>query len=219
MQLFILKRWLDSPILLCLLLSLIFAQESFALTTTNLQSATGHSNPLFGPPDPYLAVGKSIAPSSKALSDMGITQAKTVSDMIPDASPSFQQSVTNAMDKGWKVLDNTKLMNGGAHSLPGFSETHGILPTHSLNVPAETPATFAAEVQWAANYFNVMDKLPFAAFWYCMFEFFILRPGIEFYKEDIEADPVGVAADTLSVATVRIVAIAIISFATATFFG
>lgn len=192
---------------------------STMLSPTNLQPAAGHSNPLFGPPDPILEAGKSIAPSAKALAGMGISQAKTVGDMVPDASPSFQQAVTAAMDKGWKVLNEASIMNGGAATLPGFSETHGILPTHNVNVPAETPASFAAEVQWAANYFDVMDKLPFAAFWYCMFEFFILRPGIEFYKEDIEADPVGVLTDTLSVATVRVIAIAIISSLTVVFFG
>jgi hypothetical protein len=192
---------------------------STMLSTTNLQPAVGHSNPLFGPPDPILAAGKSIAPSAKALSDMGITHAKTASDFAPDTSPAFQQTVASVMDKGWKVLNNANIMNGGAPSLPGFSETQGILPTHSLNVPAETPASFAAEVQWAANYFDVMDKLPYAAFWYCMVEFFILRPGIDFYKEDIEADPTGVLADTVAVAGVRVIAIAIISFLTVAFYG
>lgn len=192
---------------------------STMLTPNNLQPAAGHSNPLFGPPDPFLAAGKSIAPSAKALSDMGITQAKAASDIASDTSPAFQQTVAAAMDKGWKLLNNANVMNGGQPSLPGFSETHGILPTHSLNVPPETPASFAAEVQWAANYFDVMDKLPFAAFWYCMVEFFILRPGIDFYKEDIEADPTGVLADTVAVAGVRMIAIAIISFLTVVVYG
>jgi hypothetical protein len=160
-----------------------------------------------------------LQPSAKAFADMGITQAKAASDFAPDTSPAFQQTVSSVMDKGWKVLNNANIMNGGAPSLPGFSETHGILPTHSLNVPAETPASFAAEVQWAANYFDVMDKLPYAAFWYCMVEFFILRPGIDFYKEDIEADPTGVLADTVAVAGVRVIAIAIISFLTVAFYG
>lgn len=189
------------------------------MVTSSIQPAMGHANPLFGPPDPYLAAGKSIAPSAKALVDMGATQAKAATDIIPNASPAFQESVSAAMNKGWKVLDGANIMNGGGSNLPGFSATHGILPTHNINIPAETPATFAAEVAWAAKYFDVMDKLPFAAFWYCMVEFFILRPGIDFYKEDIEADPVGVVSDTVAVAGVRLIAIAIISFLTVVFFG
>jgi hypothetical protein len=195
----------------------LHALLSTMISPTNLQPAVGHSNPLFGPPDPYLAAGKSIAPSAKALADMGITQAKAASDFAPDASPAFQQTISSVMDKGWKVLSNANIR--GAPSLPGFSETHGILSTHSPNVPAETPASFALEVQWAANYFDVMDKLPYAAFWYCMVEFFILRPGIDFYKEDIEADPNGVLADTVAVAGVRVFSIAIISFLTVAFYG
>ena len=189
------------------------------MLSSSLQPATGHANPLFGPPDPYLAAGKSIAPSAKALVDMGITQAKTTSEIVPNASPAFQESVTTAMNKGWKILDSANIMNGGGSALPGFSATHGILPTHNINVPTETPESFALEVAWAAKYFDVMDKLPFAAFWYCMVEFFILRPGIDFYKEDIEADPTGVVSETVAVTGVRVLVIAIISFLTVIFFG
>jgi hypothetical protein len=192
---------------------------STMLTSALKQPAHGHSNPLFGPPDQYLAAGKSIAPSAKALVDMGITHAKAASEMVPDASPAFQESAAAAMNKGYKLLNGANIMNGGGTQLPGFVETKGVLSAHNPNVPAETPASFAAEVQWAAGFFNVMDKLPFVAFWYAMVEFFILRPNVDLYKEDVENDPVGVAVETASVAGVRFLAIAFISTVTVGFFG
>jgi hypothetical protein len=185
-----------------------------------LPEAHGHSNPFFGPPNQYLAAGKSIAPSAKALADMGITHAKAASEMVPDASPAFQESAAAAMNRGWKLLNGANIMNGGvATHLPGFVETKGVLSPHNPNVPAETLSSFASELKWSSGFFNVMDKLPFAAFWYAMVEFFILRPNVDLYKEDVENDPVGVAADTVSIAGVRFLAIGIISTITLGFFG
>lgn len=193
--------------------------EIAAFLSTTLATAIphGHSNPLFGPPDPYLAAGKSIAPSAKALMDMGITTPKTVSEMLPESSEAFQQSVTAAMTKGWKVLDASKINGAGVNHLPGFSDTKGIFGTRM--VPYEDPDTFSAEVKWAAGYFNIMDKLPFVAFYYALAEFFVLRPGVDLYKEEIEDDPEGVLADTISVAIVRVGAFALITMATVLFAG
>jgi hypothetical protein len=187
------------------------------MLSTALQPAHGHSNPLFGSPDPILEAGKSLAPSARAIANMGITHAKSVSEMIPDTSLEFQQKVGAALKQGWKVLDNSDLTGRGGEPLPGFSPTKAILATRT---PApDSPESFAAEVKWAAGYFNVMDKLPFAAFWYAMVEFFILRPNVDLYKEDIEADPLGVTADTVSVAAVRCLAIAIIAIVTVGIYG
>lgn len=193
------------------------SELSTFLSTTFSMAAPVHSNPLFGPPDPYLAAGKSIAPSAKALMDMGITPAKTVNEILPDASEAFQQSVTSAMTKGWKVLDASKIHGTGVNHLPGFKDTQGIFGTRLA--PLEDPDTFSAEVKWAAGYFNVLDKLPFVAFYYALLEFFVLRPGIDLYREEVEDDPDGVLADTIAVATVRFGAFALISMATVLFAG
>jgi len=190
---------------------------STTLSTAVPAIAHGHENPLFGPPDPYLAAGKSIAPSAKALMDMGITPAKTVGEMIPDASEGLKQAVATAASKGYNILDGSKITLTGANHLPGFQETRGIFGSRMQ--PFDTPATFAAEMQWASGYFNVMDKLPFVAFYFALLEFFILRPGVDLYKEDIEEDPEGVMADTISVGIVRVSAFALIAFLTVLFSG
>jgi len=185
---------------------------STTLATAVPTVAQGHSNPLFGPPDPYLAAGKSIAPSAKALMEMGIETPKTVAQMLPDAPEGFQEAVSSAMDKGWKVLDSSKIHGTGVNHLPGFSDTQGILGTRM--VPYEDPGAFTAEVTWAAGYFRIMNKLPFVAFYYALAEFFVLRPGVDLYKEEIEDDPEGAFADAVSVAIVRFGAFALITFVT-----
>jgi hypothetical protein len=194
------------------------------LLSTVIAPAHGHSNPLFGPPDAILAAGKSIAPSAKAMVDLGITQIKTAADILPQedgamTNPDFAQSVQVAMTRGWKVLSDANIMNGGGTHLPGFQETRGILPYHNADLPVETPETFAASVQWSVSLLQVVEKLPYAAFWYAMVEFFILRKGIALYKEDIENDPNGVMMETLTVAGVRMGAFFIIALVTTTIFG
>ena len=192
--------------------------SAFLSTTLAVALPQGHSNPLFGPPDPFLAAGKSIAPSAKALMDLGVfTTPQSVSDMLPEASETLQQSVTAAMAKGWKVLDASKIHGSGVNHLPGFSDTNGIFGTRQ--VPYDDAKSFTAEVKWAAGYFRILDKLPFVAFYYALAEFFILRPGVDLYKEEIEDDPEGVFADTVSVAMVRMGALAFISFVTVLFAG
>jgi hypothetical protein len=193
--------------------------EVSALLSTALSAAIpaahGHANPVFGSPDPYLLAGKSIAPSVKALTDMGIVPAKTVGDLLPDAPEGFQHAVAEAVKKGWNILDTSRIHGSGENHLPGFSDTRGIFGTRM--VPFDTAQSFAAEVQWANNYFSVMDKLPFVAFYYALVEFFILRPGVDLYKEEIEDAPEGVLADTISVGVVRLGAFAVISFLTVLF--
>ncbi|CAJ1966471.1 unnamed protein product [Cylindrotheca closterium] len=193
-----------------------------ALLSTMLvqQPASGHSNPLFGPPDPYLAAGKSIPPSAKALAEFGITPRKTPADFAPDGSPEYLQSIQSAMDRGWKIatIDGIK-PEGSPTTLPGFSETHGILPNHNLNLLPNNPNGFYAQVDWSSKYYAVFDHLPIAIFCYCLVEFFFLRPGIDFYKEEIEADPTGATIDTVAVFGVRMVAVAIVSILTVGFFG
>ena len=198
-----------------------------ALLTTTLSTAIplahGHSNPVFGPPDPYLTAGKSIAPSVQALVDttMGITTktatATDVTNLLPNAAPEFQHSVVEAVKRGWNVLDASRIQGTGQNHLPGFAETRGILGTRMEALAVDSPPTFAAEVQWTNQLLPVLDRLPFVAFYYALVEFFLLRPGVDLYKEEIEDDPEGVAADTLSVAVVRLGAFALISFMTVTF--
>lgn len=169
-------------------------------------AAHGHTQPLWGPPDPYLSAGRSIAPPTKALMDMGIVPADG------SAVESLPANVQTAVSKGWHVLNGDNIKSQSL--LPGFSPTRGILPQHSP-VPEETPETFAAQVEWAARYMNVVDKLPYAALAYGMVEFFLLRPGIDRYKEDVEDEPARAFIETVKVTGVRLGVFFVIAIVTA----
>jgi hypothetical protein len=86
-------------------------------------------------------------------------------------------------------------------------------------VPLETPATFAAQVQWSAGFLNVIDKLPEAVFVHALIEFSILRPNLDLHKEDIESNPGPVWADTIAVTTVRLAMFTVVAAVTTTIFG
>ena len=168
-----------------------------SFTTEPLKPAVEHTQPLWGPPDPYLSAGKSIAPSVKALAEMGIA---------PTDLPT-----------------NHGVLDGAAiHAqtlLPGFSPTRGILPTHVMGLPAETPETFAAQVQWSASFLNVIDQVPTIVFTYALVEFFLLRPNLDLYQEEIRDRPTQVMAGTVAVTGVRVGVFFVIAILTCTVFG
>jgi len=179
------------------------------------QPAHGHSQPLFGPLDPYLAAGKSIAPSARSLADMGVQ--KTSASEVSVASDGMAATVKEALSKGWRVMDGSSIRAETA--LPGFSSTGGILPHHDPRVPEETPETFAAQVEWSVRFLNVVDKIPYAAFLYAMVEFFLLRPNLDLYKEDVEEQPSRAFVETAVVTGVRVAAFALVAVLTLVMFG
>lgn len=175
------------------------------VTTTNVKPATGHSQPLFGPPDPILSAGKSIPPSSKALLELGVD---------PSKSPDLR--VAEGAAGSFPVLDASKF--NPVPLLPGFSPTHGILPV-TTPMPVETPQSVLANTQWSLSFINVIDRLPEVVFIYALVEFVFLRPNLDLYRDDIEVDRGAVAWDFVKVTAVRVTAFAVIAFLTNGLFG
>ena len=173
-----------------------------------LKPAAEHTQPLWGAPDPYLSSGHSIAPSAKSLTDLGVASLDT---------STLTESAQKAASNGWHLLDSTRL--SAENLLPGFSRTGGLLPFHEAGLPAETPETFAAQVEWSARFLNVIDNLPAVAFAYALVEFFLLRPNIDVYQEEIQQEPSEVLSATVAVTSVRMAAFAVISVVTCTVFG
>lgn len=168
-----------------------------SVTVALLKPAAEHTQPLWGPPDPYLSAGKSIAPSAKALAEMGI-------------APTDLQTNGGVVD-GAAIHAQTLL--------PGFSPTRGILPSHVMGLPAETPETFAAQVEWSARFLNVIDQVPTIVFTYVLVEFFLLRPNLDLYQEEIRDQPTQVLAGTVAVTGVRVGVFFVIAILTCTIFG
>lgn len=178
-----------------------------------LKPATGHSQPLWGPPDPYLSAGHSIPPSSNNLNALGVEKVPFTD--LPD-------EIRLAMNEGYKVLDAATIKS--ENLLPGFSPVGGILSPPNPQIPPETLSTFTAQIEWSAKFINVIDHLPEAAFTYALIEFFILRPGIDLYKEDIEMQsdegPTGVlTAEVAAVTGVRLGVFLVVAVLTNLIFG
>ena len=189
-----------------------------------------HTQPLFGPPDPYLTAGESIPPitaGKAALVQMADTLAAgsaagVAADPLSSSSSeaaSMQQHwpelAKQAVQDGIRVLDATALR--AEPVLPGFAPTRNLLPVH--HAPLETPASFAAQVEWSAGFLNVVDKLPEAVFVYCFVEFFFLRPGIDRYKEDVEEEPARAVTESVAVTGVRLAMFVLVAAVTTTIFG
>lgn len=171
-----------------------------------LKPAHGHSQPLFGPPDPWLSTGDSIPPNLKAL---GIDPAPITSD-LPQAK--------EAIEKGLKVVDASTFQAGGGNALPGFTPTRHILP-QAGPVPDITMETFTNQVFGSAKFLRAFENFPKAALAYVIIDFFFLRPDVDLYKEDIEEEPLDVAAETFAVTGVRLGVFFLITLVTLGLFG
>lgn len=189
--------------------------------------AHGHSNPLFGPADPYLQSGRSIAPSLDALSRLGLVSTPaaredgTVGTTGPSGPAAFRPSSSSASNRGSSragtraVLDGSKIVRQGgdaskaatataAATLPGFAETRSLLAPRAEEW--DTFSQFRARIMLNANV-NIpnLDKVPIVVLCYGLVEFFLLRPNTnDLYKEDVEEDPVGVTIETVSDVAVRV---------------
>ena len=185
------RSMLSSPEQLEGLLSTLYA--------SNLQPAHGHSQPLWGPPDPYLTAGKSIPPSMAA------------NLPAPTELPESAQALVN---KGYHVVNGADWH--ALNVLPGFAPTRGFLPGHQA-IP-ETPESFAAQVEWAAGFLNVIDALPYVAFGYALIEFFLLRPNLDVYAEEV-AESGGPAREALVTTAVRVGALCVVAIVTTGIMG
>jgi len=163
-----------------------------------------------------------VAPSADALAHlhgaatatapMAKQATATIQDMLPSAGDAMQAQAQQALDGGYKILDATRFVHGGADKLPGFSETQSVVAPHLLPGPSDEAVTmkewpqtiFKARMEYASTMLRAIQKLPYVAFAYALLEFFVLRSDVDIYKEDVEEDPTGVLAETVSDTSVRL---------------
>ena len=170
-----------------------------------LKPAHEHTQPLWGPPDPILSAGKSIVPNPTAFADAGLT--------APD-SPSIPEKVADALikSKGVNVIDPKSVIRFDP-VLPGFQETSHFLPA-SKGLPEETPQSLILEMGEVAKMMRVVNNLPMVAFLYTCVEFFLVRPGIEVYKEELDEDRPAAAVEFLMLSGIRLAVLAAIGLVT-----
>ena len=162
-----------------------------------------------------------IAPSPEALAQLQQLQAAapaikssaaTIQEMLPSAGDAMQAQAAQALDNGFKVMDATKFIHGGADKMPGFYETKSVVAPHvlpgmieeSVSIKEYPPGMFKFRMEYATTMLRAIQKLPYVAFGYALIEFFFLRNDVDIYKEDVEDDPAGVLAETFSDTTVRV---------------
>jgi hypothetical protein len=164
--------------------------------------AMEHAPPLWGPPDPYLTAGKSIAPQLR--------------EIVDTATDTWSEEARALLQQGVPILDGTALH--AQRVWPGFTPTGSLLSPHSV-YDGSTPAVWAATVEWAADWANVVEQLPRAALVYVLVEFFLLRPNLDVYKEDVENDPTRAVTDAVVVTGVRVAMFCVVALVTVGVFG
>jgi hypothetical protein len=149
-----------------------------------------------------------------------VDAAGTAKDLFPQLSEKVQTEAQATMDKGKMVLDAARI-RGGSTAHDAFI---GSKPTATLLAPQEHSdwngqdiKLYESKLKWTTQYLRVLDKLPFLAFYYAIVEFFFLRKNFDVYKEEVEEDPEGVAAETLSDFAVRVGIFFVLAMLTVTF--
>ena len=168
--------------------------------------------PFFGPTPNPDAIAWMAVHGISSVPPENLAASPTIQQLAPSAGEAIQAQAQQALNSGYGVLDSTKMLHGGAAKLPGFSETNSIVAPHLLPGPSDEAVTmqewpqgmFKARMEYATTMLRAIQKLPYVAFGYALIEFFFLRSDVDLYKEDVEEDPSGVLAETVSDTSVRL---------------
>jgi hypothetical protein len=164
----------------------------------------------------------SIRPDASAFRDLGLEpHGVTAQDLLPQGEKTIPRYGLFDMFKfhnDIKPLDASMIVRGGDATFPGFATTKSILAPHvEETVRPDSPTSFVARMKGAGAILPVIDKLPQVAFYYAFVEFFFLRRDVDLFKEEVEDDPTGVAAETVSDIAVRVGILFVIAMVTLTF--
>lgn len=145
--------------------------ESLLSTLYSTGIAHGHENPWFGPANPYLEAGRSIAPSIPPTGGVVGTGGSVAipTDSGMDALMEFKgYSFQTPKTGGLAILDASKISRHDA--LPGLLGRP--IPPSSSSL-----STFMAQTEWVNSFVGVLDRLPAAALTYCLVEFSVVQMG------------------------------------------
>lgn len=175
-----------------------------------IQPAHGHSQPLFGAPDQYLLQGRSILPAPGAFDALGLQG--------PDIqlTPKLAEFFDYAQSKGTSIIDPRDVIKVNDF-LPGFTKTGHVLPEPKTFPISETG--YKLELAQAIGYQKVFYQLPKAALAAAFVDFFLVSPGLDAYKEEIEEDPEGAIAGTITEFGVRTAVLSIVAALTLAIFN
>lgn len=152
-------------------------------------------------PEVFAKAGQSIPPNPQGLLKLGINEQ--ITHTIP---PTFPEDMRKFLESSNYNVLNAEAIRPVSVS-PGFTPTGSLLPVRAES-PMVTNDDEALEV-----FFNVadvslrnlkqLDVLPYLAFGYATVDFFFLRDGLDWYKDEVENDRRGVLAELAASTIVR----------------
>ena len=158
--------------------------------------------------------------------------AGTAKELFPQLSESVQVKAQASMDKGKMVLDAAKIRGGDTathNAFPSGKPTATLLPSRENSFyDGQSVQQHVETLKSTSNILKVLNRLPYAALAALLFETVFLRnnfldfffgeePTYRIYKEEIEEDPEGIAAEVISEWTVRLGIIFALAIATTVF--
>ena len=175
-----------------------------------LEPAHGHSQPFFGAPDQFLLQGKSILPEPGAF-DFAELKGPEI-----QLSTKMAEFFDYAKSKGGSIIDPREVIQVN-ELLPGFTKTGHFLP--ELKTYPVSEKGIKLELAQTIGYQRVFNELPRVAAIAAFVDFFLISPGLDAYKEEIDDDPEGAIAGTITEFGVRTAALSIVAALTLALFN
>lgn len=164
-----------------------------------LPEAHGHSQSLFGPVDLYLTKMQSIVPATKGTLPTVIEESA-----IPD-------KIRGAFDfaRRGDFVDPTNIVRIDGDAPPGFNKVDSFFPVLQ---PPPTSIDYQLGVM-NQEVFNLraLQKVPIAAFITVLVDFFLVSPGMEIFKEEIEEDGERIMQETAVSGVARVAVLAVVA--------
>lgn len=171
-------------------------------TSVQLQPAHGHEQTLFGPVDPYLLKMQSIVPASGAGADLGAPMFDEAS--IPDA-------LRGAFDyaRRGNFVDPTHVLRVDGAAPPGFVTPGALFPP--LQSVPQTRDYQLGVLDAEVGNLRKLQNIPIAAFLTVLVDFFLVTPGMEVFKEEIDENGEEVARESAVAGTARVAVLAVVA--------
>lgn len=163
--------------------------------------AHGHSQSLFGPVDVYLKQMESIAPATKG----------TLPTIVQDADiPDKIRGTFDYARAKPNFVDPTTIIRIDSDASPGFAKMGNFFPNR-MATPAPTTDYQLGVMNQEVFNLRALQKVPLAALLTVIVDFFVVSPGIEVFKEEIEEEGDRVMQEAVMAGTARVAVLAVVA--------
>lgn len=175
-------------------------------SAAKLQPAHGHEQPLFGSPDPYLSKFQSIVPNANY---HPTTPTLAQESDIPD-------KIRGAIDYARRgdFVDPTTISRVDGAAPPGFDKFNSIWSTAPNRPISQTTDYTLGVLNQEVRNLRALQKIPIAAFLTVVVDFFLVTPGMDIYKEEIDEDGDLVNKEAAVAGAARVAVLAVVAGAT-----